>query len=472
MSNRKETPMANITKRQTKSGISYRIRVFVDKNGYGKQLTKSTTWTPPAGMRPSAAEKEVRKVAALFEDQARRGLISLDSGTKFGEYAAQWVENAQIAPKTREGYQNLLKRILPALGHIRLEKLEAHHLEAFYKNLGESGISVAGTYAVSERLKSGMKTAGISGVQLGKLAGVSSATAQAAAKGDHVSVESAERISNALGADCGELFQIHKRESGLTNNSIMHYHRLISAILEKAKRERRVPFNIAKEHTTPPKVKRNEAKYLDDEQSRQFLALLQHEEDVRIKTALTLLLFTGMRRGELCGLSWEDIDEKNQVIRIRKTSQYIVGHGVRDAPTKNSTSVRTIKVTPYVFETLTAYRLWWTEQRLFFGKEWQGDGHLFVRAGGALIQPDTINFWLDKFLQAHNLPHISPHSLRHTFASLQIAAGVDVRTLQARTGHAQASTLLNIYAHAFESAQESAATALDQVLLPSVSGMS
>lgn len=97
--------MPNITKRQNKDGdISYRIRIYVDETGTGKQIIKSKTWKPPAGMRPSTAEKEAAKAAAIFEDQVKRGLVAFDGSTKFGEYADKWIENAQIAPKTRVEY--------------------------------------------------------------------------------------------------------------------------------------------------------------------------------------------------------------------------------------------------------------------------------------------------------------------------------------------------------------------------------
>lgn len=89
-----------------------------------------------------------------------------------------------------------------------------------------------------------------------------------------------------------------------------------------------------------------------------------------------------------------------------------------------------------------------------------------MQIDGKPIFPDTINGWLKRFTERNGLPQISPHSLRHTFITLQLAAGVDIRTLQARTGHAQASTLLNVYAHAIQSAQERAAQAMDDMLLP------
>ena len=120
----------------------------------------------------------------------------------------------------------------------------------------------------------------------------------------------------------------------------------------------------------------------------------------------------------------------------------------------------------FMVDILGAYKVWWTEKRLMWGEDWQGDQQrLFIQDDGRPINPDTINYWLNRFLEKHALPHVTPHSLRHTFATLQLAAGVDIRTLQSRTGHSQASTLVNIYAHAVKSAQEAASAALEGVLL-------
>ena len=80
---------------------------------------------------------------------------------------------------------------------------------------------------------------------------------------------------------------------------------------------------------TPPKVPHKEVHYLDDEQVRSFLSLLLNEEDIQIKTAFVLLLFTGARRGELCGMSWKDIDENRQFINIVRSSRYISKKGYR-----------------------------------------------------------------------------------------------------------------------------------------------
>jgi site-specific recombinase XerD len=120
-----------------------------------------------------------------------------------------------------------------------------------------------------------------------------------------------------------------------------------------------------------------------------------------------------------------------------------------------------------VFELLAQYRVWWNEHRLQYGTDWHGEKErLFIQDDGSPLYPDTINFWLKKLLEHNSIPYITPHSLRHTFCTLELAAGTDYRTLQSLSGHAQASTLVNIYGHVLESAQRKAADALERVLLP------
>ena len=106
---------------------------------------------------------------------------------------------------------------------------------------------------------------------------------------------------------------------------------------------------------------RTEARYLTDEEAKCFLSVLLDEPDIRIKTALTIALFTGLRRGELCGLEWQDIDIENLTIHVRRTSQYISGHGVMELPTKNDSSNRDITVSSFLIDIIVEYRKWWYE---------------------------------------------------------------------------------------------------------------
>ena len=150
-----------------------------------------------------------------------------------------------------------------------------------------------------------------------------------------------------------------------------------------------------------------------------------------------------------------------------RASQYQRKKGIVEVATKNESSKRPIKVPPDIINVLSEYRIWWKEQKILNGSNWKGtENRLFIQIDGKPINPDTINYWLNKFIKKHGFEHFSPHSLRHTFATLQITSGVDLRTLQARGGWAQASTLLNIYSHAIKTANEQAADTLDAKLRP------
>ncbi len=462
--------MANITKRQNKSGqTSYLIRAYIDEGAGGKQITKSMTWHPPAGMRPSTADKQAEKEAVLFEKRVKSGVISQDGKTRFADYAARWMDTSDLAPKTREQYTHLLRRINQAIGHIPLEKLKVDHLHMFFKNLREDGVKSTGGYAISNNFDEYRKAAGLTQRKLCELSGVAVTTIVTAARGKRVSVETAKKLCAALEKPIETVFTVNAETGRLSDRTIKHHHTVIRAILASAKKARIIPHNVASEFMDAPKAPRTEARYMADDEAQAFLKALLKEPDIRIKTALILDLFTGIRRGELCGLSFSDIDYENKEIRIRKASQYVSGQGIIEVPTKNPSSDRDIAVTPFVLDALKEYHAWWIEYRSMYGDAWKGDKErLFIQADGKPIFPDTINGWLTKFAERNGLAHINPHALRHTFITLQITAGVDIRTLQARTGHAQASTLLNVYSHAIKSAQEKAAQAMDSVLLGAI----
>ena len=460
--------MANITKRISKDGVvSYRVRAYAGTGPKGKKILRSMTYTPSAGIRPTSAEKEVQKQAALFERRVQSGMSGFGDNATFSEYAKAYIESEPLTPKTKDSYTMLTKRIVPAIGHIRLGKLKAQHLEAFYKNLQEPGIKELGKSMRSDKLNGLMKERKITRGSLAKAADLCTNTVSLAANGKPISINSAMTISKALDEDYKNLFSQVEDSAELSEKTILHYHQFIRAVLSKAKRERIIPVNVAAEQVTAPKVHKKEILYFDDVQARRFLSVLDAEKDVRIKSAFYVMLFTGVRRGELCGLRWDDVDMDKNIIHVRRASQYLPKQGVHEVPTKTGASIRDISVPINVINVLREYRKWWVERRFSYAEDWKGQlDHLFIQEDGKPINPDTINLWLDRLLKTSDLPHITPHGLRHTFATLQITSGVDIRTLQARTGHAQASTLTDIYSHAIQSAQQAASDSLADVLLP------
>ena len=181
------------------------------------------------------------------------------------------------------------------------------------------------------------------------------------------------------------------------------------------------------------------------------------------KTMIKLLMYTGMRREELCGLEWKDIDFVKSVITIARASIYIPNEGVISDTTKNESSVRCIKAPSAAIEMLKDYRVWQTDLRLRMGDRWHNSDRLFTTYEGNPIHPDTITGWFHDFIEKNNLPKVTIHSLRHTNATMLINSQVPVTTVAARLGHANPSTTTKIYAHAIKSADAAAAEALDDI---------
>lgn len=476
--------MATVRKRVSKKGIiSYYIRSFDGYDSNGKQIERTKTWKPKAGMSERQIEKELQRQIVMFEEEVSNGAC-FDNNTRFAEYAWNWLENnkpPQLAPKTYERYKALLVNICAGIGEIKLCKLQSHHLQEFYNNLRENGIKKIGSYAYSDKLSDFVRSNSITRAKLSELSGVSATTVSSACRGLRVSMESAEKISAALGFRVNKLFEVHSETSGLSSKTILHHHRLISTILAQAARDRIVPFNVAdKNYMKAPKLERKEAVFLDDKQVREVLELLDNEP-LKWKLAMYLLIFGGMRRGELMGLEWSDIDFENHVIHIRQTSQYVKGMGIITKSPKNDSSERTIKLSEMVFKLLEQYRSYWLKLRDELTGYWKpfieitlADGskktvrndRLFIKDDTTPMNPDSLTEWVSKFVKKNNLPHFSPHSLRHTHATILIANGVNIPTVSRRLGHSSISTTTKVYAHAIQSADEIASEVIDDRLNP------
>ena len=483
--------MATVKKHVSKAGkVTYYIRTYDGYDSKGKQIERSTTWKPPEGMTPKQIEKELQKQVVKFEESVKGGTC-FDSDTRFGEYAETWLENNRpplLAPKTYERYKALLKNINAAIGEIRLVKLQSHHLQEFYNNLREEGIKQTGAYATTDKLREIMKERNFTNKSLAELSGVSSTTVSAACKPDgHISIESAQKIAKGLKMPVKKVFKLHQETGKLSAKTILHHHRLISSILAQATRDRIVPFNVAdKNYMKAPKQEHKEADFLDDEQTRHVLELLE-DAPIKWKTIMNLLIFGGMRRGELLATEWKDIDFDNKVIHIRRTSQYVQHMGIITKSPKNDTSFRTIKLPEMMFDLLREYQQYWQKLRKDLGDDWQNtieiklvDGttrtvindRLFIKDDSTPMHPDSVTDWTRKFVKRNNLPHFTPHSLRHTHATLLIAEGVSIPTVSRRLGHSSISTTSKIYVHAIQSADEIASNTIEGKLNPHKNGKS
>lgn len=458
--------MATIDKRVGKRGFSYK---FTWSGGYaldGTQMRQYMSWKPDPGMSEKRADKEAERLAVLFDEKCSKGLY-IDSNVKFADFAERWFKDyadKQLRPKTVSRYHDLMKRINPAIGHIKVGRVQPHHLLAFYDNLEEPGIREDMKCSPVIDFKKYLKDRGTTKISLAQQSGVSIAVLNSITSGRNITLKSAEAIGEALCEPFDKMFSVVNKDACLSPKTIRHHHALISSIMETAVEWQVITDNPCN-RIQAPKAGKPDPRYLDEVQAAHLLELLEGQNR-QYQNIIRLLLFTGLRRGEVCGLEWDDIDFENHIVNVCRSSLYIPEKGVFQDVTKNDSSTRSIKVTDTVLDILQDQRRWQAEQQLRVGDKWRNSSRIFVSMMGGNIHPDSVTSWFHRFISQTDLPQISIHSLRHTNVTLQINCGVPVTTIAARLGHSSVNTTNQIYIHAIRSANEAAAEALDNILNP------
>ena len=351
------------------------------------------------------------ELAKLVAD-VQNGLVIEGKSLKFSEFTEIWKRDygsKELAPSTYKRYIKMMEsRILPYLGHFKLDKIKPTDIMQFYDLLSRD------TQIIRRKNNNGKKT--------GK---------------------------------------------PLSSKTIVEHHRLLHAMLQRAVYWQMIVANPA-ERVQPPKTKKPKRKYYDDEQSKTLVSNLMEltEDQFKYKVAIILTVFTGVRLGELMGLEWSDINFKDGIVSINRSSQYLAEKGVFTKTPKTESSIRDVAIPEFVVTLLEEYKYWYDNQKALFGELWYDSNRLFVQTDGKPMHPSTISKWFEKFVDQIGLPVINFHGLRHTNATLLIAQNIDVSVVAARLGHAQITTTFNFYVHPIISHNRNAGNALEHLLLP------
>ena len=191
------------------------------------------------------------------------------------------------------------------------------------------------------------------------------------------------------------------------------------------------------------------------------------EETIRYETYFKLIIATGMRRGECCGLKWGDVNYDERSIHIHRNVVKLSQEDIFVKEPKTKAGDRYVYFSAEMESLIREYETFCrNETRLQDGREMDDEDYIFRRHGTKLpMTPSTFTWQFKRILKRHNLPpKLNVHSLRHTAASLMIASGTDVTTVAGILGHAQPSTTLDIYSHAFEKNKREASAALQKEL--------
>ncbi|NLS45719.1 MAG: tyrosine-type recombinase/integrase [Firmicutes bacterium] len=348
-------------------------------------------------------KKEVREKTNKLAVKVQAGTYREPSLITIEEWFISWLNDymkISLRPTTWDNYKCQVEgHIIPALGRLKLSKLQTRHIQRLY----------------NEKLKSG---------------------------------------------------RLDSKPGGLSPKSIRLMHTVIHSCLEQARKEGIIMINPASA-VKLPKNKQRKIRYLDSEEIKIFLKAAQGSKHF---AAFFLALNTGMRRGEILGLRWQDIDFKEETLTVKYGLVRVGGKGLVLQEPKTRLSNRTIGLSPTVIRVLKEHRKEQNEAKLSLGRAYNKDLDLvFPNEIGEPTCPRAFTRVFERLLKRAGIRKACFHDLRHTFATMALEQGVNVKTVQEALGHHSAAFTMDVYASTTDKMKREAAEKVGGLLASFIS---
>jgi integrase len=332
-------------------------------------------------------EKEAYEKLQKALQEQKQGILATGPQQKVGDFLNRWLEEVQhpkIEDSTYVTYRTYLDvHVLPALGHIQLQKLTPQHVQSFYTRLPKEGLALS---------------------------------------------------------------------------TVKNIHSLLHGALDNAVRWNLVSRNVC-DIVSPPSSEKHEARFLTPDEARRLLEAVKGH---RLEALITLALATGMRRGELLGLRWQDIDLEKHRLQVRRSMRRLGrGYGVKASGGKTPKSRRLIVLPNFVVKVLIQHRELQVAARQLKGDAWEENGLVFPNGYGRFLDQGQLHVMFHKVLKKAGLPDIRFHELRHSAASFLLSMGVHPKVVQEIPGHSTISMTLDTYSHVLPSMQQEAMDKMD-----------
>lgn len=244
--------------------------------------------------------------------------------------------------------------------------------------------------------------------------------------------------------------------TGLSPTTVSRVHVTMHRILRDAVKWGHVPTNVA-DLATPPRPTSTKMKVWSPTQIRKFVEITSAD---RLGVLWRLLLMTGLRRGEACGLQWLDIDLDQRRMDIARARVMAGGQVVLSTP-KTAASARSIGLDPQTVSALRRFKALQATERLAAGTAWSNhEGWIFTDEVGRPVHPNAVSKLFANAVTTTSMPKIRLHDLRHSYATAALEAGVPLKVVSERFGHKRIGTTADIYSHVRPEVDQAAA---DQV---------
>lgn len=373
--------------------FSFRFTTCLGRDENQKQIRETRTWTPPQDLSASKAKKMAERVANEWEAKLKEDYQKIKEARE---------RDAELPPELRQ--DELTDFINNVWIPLEVRKANAKpHTIVFYTNIAKT-ITKYFDKAIIQK----------------------------------ITALDIQKYLLYLGTD-------YKTKLGkpLSPKSLRHHYGTLNLIFGYAEKHNIISVNPMHKVDTPKREKKP-VDALSKEQTIRLFSLLQ-DTALDFRCMMYLLLTTGIRRGECMGLKWKDIDENNLTIRIERSISYTPETSITINTPKTSNSIRVIPIIKSVLMLLNELKSTYQE-----GNKNIDNAFLFPKADDITKprDPNALTKRVTRFMKNNGFPDLSPHDLRHSCATLLLAEGADIKSVQEILGHADASTTLNFYVKA------------------------
>ena len=246
-----------------------------------------------------------------------------------------------------------------------------------------------------------------------------------------------------------EYYTETQRANGLSSNTMRRHHDLLSSALRSAVRQDVIPASPM-ERVEPPRVRTAESYFYNNQELK---LLYQKIEGNILELAVKLAGSLGMRREEICGLKWENVDLQRHLVLIRE-ARTAYGATIVQKETKNRSSVRTLYLPDEVYLLLEQEQARQQQERCLQSPTYNPTDHVILDAKGVPYSPNALSLAFTRFVKKNDLPRLTFHGLRHTFATIASCQGASLFDIGKALGHSTPATTGRIYTHLVDRTHE------------------